>query len=329
MISVFRKNDVANIFLLLPYTILLRVYSLIHPTAYQLNELDAVWVSNFYQLVSSPMVQSVIAILLIFAQAVIINLLGNRHHIFRTPSALGGMLYVLLVSGIPELQVLSPALIGVTFLLAAIYNVFATYKQAIAASSIFNAALTSAIAAIIYPPYFIAIITMFIGLTMMRNFRTVERFQFIIGYGVLLWIFGVLFFYLDLLNVSMFNQVMPLGALSEINITDTKTIWILGVTSFLILLSLGNYYSYVKKKGIDVRKKIGFFYWLLASSLIAFLIFRFIDYQHFYFLALAISLFVSMAILLMKNIALAEILHLALLGGIFYYQFGDQLELGF
>lgn len=329
MISVFRKNDVANIFLLLPYTILLRVYSLMHPTVYQLNELDAAWIANFYQLIPSPIFQSIIAILLVFSQAVIINLLGNTHHIFRTPSALGGMLYILLVSAIPELQVLSPALIGVTFLLAAIYNVFTTYKQTIAASSIFNAALSSAIAAIIYPPYFIAMFTMFIGLTMMRNFKAVERLQFIVGYGVLLWIVGVSLFYFDLLNFSMFHEVLPLGALSEMNYTDTKTLWILGVTSFLILLSLGNYYSYVKKKGIDVRKKIGFFYWLLASSLVALLFFRFIDYQHFYFLALSLALFVSMAILLIKNIALAELLHLILLGGVFYHQFGDKLTLGF
>lgn len=329
MISVFRKNDVANIFLLLPYTILLRVYSLIHPTAYQLTDIDPVWLTNFYGVVSSPTVQSIIAILLVFGQAVIINLLGNRHHIFRTPSALGGMLYILLVSAIPELQILSPALVGVTFLLISIYNVFTTYKQTVAASSIFNAALSSAVAAIIYPPYFIAMITIFIGLSMMRNFKMIERFQFVVGYGAMLWIVGVLLFYFDLLNVSMFNKVMPPGALSEMNYTDTKTIWTLGVTLFLILLSLGNYYSYVKKKGIDVRKKISFFYWLLASSFVALLVFRFIDYQHFYFLALSLSLFVSMAILLIRNIALAELLHLVLLGCLFYYQFGDGLELGF
>lgn len=329
MISVFRKNDVANIFLLLPYTILLRLYSLIHPTAYQFSELDPIWLEDIYEVVSSPLAQSVIAILLIFAQAVVINLLGNRHHIFRTPSALGGMLYVLLVSAIPELQVLSPALIGVTFLLIAIYNVFTTYKQTVAASSIFNAALSSAIAAIIYPPYFIAMITIFIGLSMMRNFKMVERFQFVIGYGVMLWIVGVLLFYFDLLDTSMFNKVMPPGALLEMNFTDTKTIWVLGVTLFLILLSLGNYYSYVKKKGIDVRKKISFFYWLLASSLLALLVFRFIDYQHFYFLALSLALFVSMAFLLIRNLALAELLHLVLLGCVFYHQFGDRLELGF
>ena len=164
---------------------------------------------------------------------------------------------------------------------------------------------------------------------MMRNFKMVERFQLVVGYGVSLWIVCVLFFYMDLLNVSMFNKVMPLSVLSEMNFTDTKTLCILGLTTFLVLLSLGNYYSYVKKKGIDVRKKIGFFYWLLASSLLALLVFRFIDYQHFYFLALSLALFVSMSILLIKNIALAELLHLVLLGGIFYYQFGDRLALGF
>ncbi len=333
MINIFKKNDVVNIFLLLPYTIILRLYSLIHPTAYQVTELDPIWLGWFFDLVNSPIIQSVIAILLIFAQAVVINLLGNRHHIFRMPSALGGMFYIIMISAIPELQVLSPALIGVSFLLASIYNVFNTYKQTIAASSIFNAALFSAIAAIIYPPFVIAMISIFIGLSMMRNFKAVERIQFVIGFGVMIWIVGVLFFYYDLFDSStFFDNIVPLGLISEIDFKDSKTLWVAGVSSFLILLSFGNYYSYVKKKGIDVRKKIGFFYWLLVSALLALLIFKFIDYQHFYYLALSLALFVSMAVLLIKNTALSELIHLFLLGGIYYYQFGspsDLFSLGF
>lgn len=322
MISIFRKNDVVNIFLLLPYAILLRLYSLLYPSAYAIAESDTNLMRFVFNLIPHPIVQSTIAIVLIFAQAIIINLLANDHRLHRTPSALGGMFYILLVSCIPEFQGLSPALFGMTFILIAIFNVFRTYKMSAAASSIFNAALSVSAATLIYPPYSLAAIALFIGLAMMRNFSLKERLQFMVGFGVLLWICGVLLYYFDLLSIKELNLIGFLSVLDRISFTDTKSLWTLGSLAFLISISLVNYYNFMKKKGIDIRKKLDFFYWLMLSSLLSLIFFIGIDYQHYYFIAASLSLFLSMAVILIPNKALAEILYLIVLAGIFTYQFG-------
>lgn len=308
--------------LLFPYTVLLRIHSIIRPEAYTLSDSDPMLTQWVFGLIESPLVQAIIGIILVYGQAVIINLLANNHRLHRTPTALAGMIYILMMSAIPSLQQLSPALIGASFILIGIYNIFKTYKLAAAAPNIFNAALAAGMATIIYPPYVLSILALFIGLAMMRNFKIVERFQFIIGFLTLLWIMGAFLFFLDLLDWSFFSVVNVPGSLHTLSFTDPNTLWNLGIAVILVLVSLLNYYNYMKKKGIDIRKKIDFFYWLMLCSLLALFLFRNLDYQLYFFVAISLSLFVSMAVLMVKNKALAELIHLCSLVGLFYYQFG-------
>ncbi len=321
MISVFRKNDVVNIFLLLPYAILLRLFSLIYPNAYVPTSLDTVVSDWIFSVISAPLAQSVAAILLVFAQAIIINVLANNHRLHRQPTALGGMFYILLASCIPEFQQLTPALIGMTFILIATLNIFRTYNLSHAVSNIFNAALATSAAAIIYMPYVFAIIAIFIGLAMIRNFRMTERLQFLIGYSVLIWIVGSLLFFFDLLSWNFGYHIKFPGIIKVYSFSSLTSLWNLGILGLLILLALFNYYNFMKKKGIDIRKKIDFFYWLMLCSLLSIFMFEDLGYQHYYFVLTSLAVFFSMTILLIRNAALAELLHIFMLIGIFYYQF--------
>lgn len=311
-----------NIFLLLPYTILLRLYSLMHPTAYELTTTDTIASKSVFSFISDPLIQSIIAVVLIFIQAITINLLANNHRLHRTPSALSGMFYILLVSCIPEFQVLSPALIGITFVLIGILYVFKTYKMAKATACIFNAALCVSVATLFYPPYIFSALALFIGLTMMRNFKAKERLQFVVGFIVLVWIMASFLFYFDLLDWNVIHHFGFLSILDNLSWVDNKTLYTLGGVVFLILVALGNYYNFLKKKGIDIRKKLDFFYWLMLASFLSIFLFNGIDYHHYYFLGVSLSLFISMGVLLIKNKALAELLYLIVLFGVFSYQFG-------
>ena len=321
MISVFRNNDIINFFLLFPYAIILRLHSLIHPEAYVLQDVDTSLMTGFFNWVQNPLIQSIIAILLVFAQGVMINLIANNHRLHRLPSALAGMVYILLASTLPEFQTLTPALIGMTFVLYAIMNVFRTYNQSLAAESIFNATLSAAVASICYVPYISVIIALFIGLTMMRNFRSKEKLQFIIGYGVTFWIIGSFLYYSDLLRFSFLDQINFPGSFSSM-ITPSMANYInWAIVIVFLLIALFNYYNFMKKKGIEIRKKIDFFYWLMLSGLIALLLFRGEGYQLYFFLITPLALFLSMGILMIRNRALAELFHIFALVGIFYLHF--------
>lgn len=193
--------------------------------------------------------------------------------------------------------------------------------MSMAASSIFNAALASSAAALIYPPYLLAVLAIFIGLAMMRNFNTIERFQFVSGYLVLIWIIGSFLYYIGALSWASLDRFSGSSFISQFSLENHMLLWTLGAAGFLVLLSLANYYNFMKKKGIDIRKKIDFFYWLMFCSLLALFVFQDLGFDHFFFMAISASLFLSMAILLVRNVFLIDLLHLLLIGFAFYFQF--------
>gem|GEM_PF-1266047 len=321
MISIFKKNDVLNIILLLPYAILIRLKSLIQPQAYTVTEADSILSSWLFSIVSSPLLQSIIAILLVFAQAIAINVLINNNRLYRSPNTLAGMIYILLVSCVPQLQYLSPALIGATFVIIATFYVFNTYKLNAATLNIFNAALTSCLAAFIYPPYALVIIAIFIGLATLRNFSLLERLQFLIGYVAVVWIFGSLYFYLDKLGADVFGYFDFPGVISNITYSLSPENIITLAYLLLVVISLVNYYNFVKKKGIDVRKKIAFYYWLMVCAFISIFSYAGVEYQHFIYLAIPLSFFLSMSLLIVRQTFLVEVVHFCLIVGLLYYQF--------
>lgn len=231
------------------------------------------------------------------------------------------MVYILLASAIPQLHYLSPPLIGATFIIIAAFQVFNTYKLNAATIYIFNAALTSCLAAFIYPPYTFIIIGIFIGLTSLRNFSIVERAQFLIGYLAIVWILSSLYFYVDRLDLTDISFAYFPGIISEIEYTLSHNNIIVLSYLFLVVIALVNYYNYVKKKGIDVRKKITFFYWLMVCSFLSLFFFAGIDLQHITFLAIPLAFFLSMSLLMMRQIIMIEVLHMCIIAGLMYYHF--------
>ena len=305
----------------MPYAILIRLRSFIHPESYVLKDEDSILAVWFFTLLPQPFVQSVIATLLVFGQAITINVLINNHRLYRSPNALTGMIYVLLASAIPQLQYLSPALIGATFIIIAAFQVFNTYKVHAATLYIFNAALASCVAAFVYPPYAFVIVGIFIGLATLRNFSLVERAQFLIGYVGIVWILSALYFYVDKLDFTALSFSNFPGIIEEIEYNLSHNNIAVLTYLLLVVIVLLNYYGYMKKKGIDVRKKITFFYWLMVCSFLSLFFYLNIDIQHIIFLVIPLAFFISMSLFMVRQVFIIEVVHLSIVAGLLYYQF--------
>lgn len=326
MIELFKRNDFANALLLMPYAIVIRLFSIINPQAYALREADGILNEQiFNHLVPSALGQSIVAIFLVFIQANLINLTVNRSKLLDFQSALPGLFYVVLTGFITPFQQLSPALIGMTFLIFAISSVFEVYKKNQVTGFILNAALFCSIATLFYVPYFLAAVALFIEIGVLRSFKLVERFQFIIGLLVLYWIAGSIFFYFEIESAFSFYPIIFGGNLDLSASLNTESIIILIGSSILIMWSLLNYYNYMKKKGIGVRKKIDFFYWFMIFSLVGLFFIGKLDIQFLWIMCLPICLFIGMNFLKMKNRSFAELLHLSFLLTLFFVQFGNLL----
>ena len=302
MITIFKKNDLLNVLLLLPYTVLLRAYSLMHPESYPVQDSDSfISTSIFTYLSNSPIFQAILAIFLVYLHAILINQIVNKHRIYQRRSSLAGMTYIIFLSCIPEFQLLSPALIGMTFLILTVFSVFNTYKQANAGMGITNSALNASIASLIYPPYSIMIIALIIGMGMLRSFGTKEKLQFLTSWLVLFWITGSSLFFFDLLDWSFLSQIGLVGSILDFWSLDQKSYLFLGGIGVLLFIVISNYYNYKKKKEIEVRKKIDFFYWMILMGLLSLLFFRNLSTQHLVFLCMPIAVFLSMSWLFFKK----------------------------
>lgn len=324
MISIFKKNDVINYFLLLPYIVLIRVHSVLYPVEYQVKVGDsffAKWIFNFIE--NQAMMQSLTAIVLIYIQAALINILCINNRLHALPSALSGMIYALFASVHPDMLSLSPCLIGVTFLVLATFSVFEVYKKVEASAHIFNAAISLALAGIMYYPFVIATVPVLIGLGMLRNFNFRERMQFIFAILSIIWITWTFLFVFTEMNFSIKGVFGFVNHFSN----SSETLIIFGVVLVILILCISNYYNLLKKKVIESRKKIDYLFLLAFISIGSYFIFQGLGADHFIFLAYPLAILFSMVVLLSRNVAVLEMVHFFVLIAIFFTHFGDFLQL--
>jgi hypothetical protein len=140
VLEFFRKNLFINSLLLLPFCLLIRIKGVIKPIPYNfVSERESSIFNNLMELVSSNWVQGLLASLIVYMQALIINRLCIKHRIAKEMTLIPGLVYITISAVIPDLLSLSPMLIGSTFIIIAVHLLFNTYNSVAAASDIFSA----------------------------------------------------------------------------------------------------------------------------------------------------------------------------------------------
>lgn len=327
MTKIFKKNDILNLLALLPYTAVLRLDTLITPDVYIVQSYDGVLINALYKnLLYSPIVQSIVAILLLYIQAIFINNISNRNRIYGSQCGYAGMLYVLLASLVPSLRMLSPVLIGMTFFLVGVYYTYKVYKRNNANTEIFNAALSLGLASLIYPPYLLVGLALLVEMFVLRSFSFKEQLQFLIGLFCTFWIVGAFLYFFDMITFELFNQ-FSLGLSYEFLIPqNNKEIVGYGILLVSLIVGLLSYYSYQKKKNVESRKKIDFLYLVCFLLLLTLFCYRYIVSDHLLILIFPFSIMMAMTLYSIKNWARIELVHIVLLLAVFFVQYGDRLQ---
>lgn len=323
MLALFRHNLFINSILLLPYTILVRIHSLIYPQAYISTASDG-WFncSAFSWMVETPRTQAVLAILIIFLQAVSLNYILNKNRLSLRPNLFPGVFYILFVSIAPEYLTLNPILLGNVFVIIVLINLFKAYRVAQCSGPIFNIGFFIAMASAFYFPYLLYLIPCFIGLLMLRSFRMKERFQYFIGALTFMYLLFAMFFYFGLtpdfyLDYMKSNISFPAVVPSGLHIYVP-----LALFSMSIIAVVYRYYFLRKKKSIQSQKKIDILYWLMICSPLMIIFWNRIDIFSLLVLAIPLSILIGILIYRIKNQLLSEMIHLAILIGVVSFHFG-------
>jgi hypothetical protein len=198
-------------------------------------------------------------------------------------------------------------------------ELFNTYKNQAAATHIFNTGFFACLSFLFNPALIVVFLFGFIGLMILRSFKSIEKLQYLIGFSVpvFLALSGLYFFEVDIKNhIGQFFE--EIGLLNFGLPSDQKLYLYLGVLSILFLVTFFNYNRYTIRKSIQAQKKIDLFYWLSFTSIFVALLGFNNPYGGTLLLTISISVLFAMNLTWMKNKLITELIHMSLLAILIY-----------
>ncbi len=322
MLGLFRKNYFFNILLLLPYTCLVRLGSLVRPVASSSDELQNPLIQAILTWVPNGLSQSLITCGLIFVQSCLIVFMFTHQRFSRENTLFSGLFYILFVSFFPENGTLSGALIANTFFIIGLINLMGLYKIANPTVFLFNSGFFIGLAGLIYVPYFLFVFLAIIAVLSLRSFKLVETLQ--LFSGVLTPVFLLFAFtYLNDLSFDPVRHVFPHASLNQRLPSEINWVSILSLIVFClcVLFALLNYTNVTGKKMYQIQKKLDIIYWTVAFSALSIVLFKTSIFTPSILLAIPTAFIFGILLSEYKNNVLAESVHFVFISIVLYAQF--------
>jgi hypothetical protein len=328
MLNFFKSNNLAVIFVNVILIVLYRLLYCLHPIDLAYIYHHAEPASHFFiRLLHIGPHTSAIALLaaggiLCFIESMLVNRIINSHKVATKKNYLGGVLFVVFTSMIPECLVISPALVATFFLLLCIGNIFDLSRPEKLYGSIFDLGFLSAAAMLFYFPSVYFIFFVAIGFYMMRSVSLRESMMILSGFlAVLLVVFTVYFWYdslpemaLDLVNAP-YRIPMP-----SIRFSHEQVIvlcWIL----LLALWVLAHVPALLFSTVIQTRKYITI---LVINGLLCLLVFPLLfnfNLSHLVFLFTSLSILYAVYFVETKTSLITDLLFIVLILSVFILEY--------
>lgn len=314
MLELFRRNFFANYIFLFVYIIIIRVGSFItpveqkvlasHPTLYQI----------IVDLVSIPIWQEILAAVLVFIQAVLVNRIVIHQRLARESTLLAGWAYAIIIGLMYQNAGLSSILVANTFVIIALFELMSVHKSPNVTVEIFNLGVFIGCAACSYIPYSLLLIYAFLGILILRSFKSLELIQMILGFIMPYFLIFTYKFYTDqpFADLNFVQDVffrIPQYGHNYLIITYVGIV----ATLLLVLISLFSYGRVTSKKAVQIQKKIDVAYWLMLFCGLTMLIFQTHLFEHLISLAIPMAIIVGITVSDGKERVMAELFHLVLL----------------
>lgn len=239
----------------------------------------------------------IIAMILLMAQGYMVNVIAINNRLSNEINLLPGLFYVWCCCAIPDFLYLSPVLLGNTFFLIAIHEIFQIYKNPACADKIFNAGLWLGVASLFYFPFVFFLLVLVAGLSILRAFNLQEFLMVVIGMFMPYFITGFLFFWFNKYDYFYENQISRNFDFFNFNqITFTWDTWVkLAIFMVAMLFVLFNNNLYLAKKNIQVQKKVNILYWVLIAAGISLPFQANATFEHFLLLAPTLGIFLGLS----------------------------------
>ncbi|MFA6275904.1 MAG: DUF6427 family protein [Pedobacter sp.] len=274
MINQFRNLNPVNLLILAAYTIFMRLAILFNLPDHLNFEFLESYTKFFIQIPLtssfSPAVNIFFATSITFIQAILFNRIINNHGLLAKPSYLPALLYITSSSLFLQFLILSPPLIC-NFLLIWIMDKFLKIgKTPNAMMAMFDVGMIIALGTLIYFPFIVLLIMLWLSLLLYRSFNWREWIAGFIGFLTLFFFVAVFYYWND--NITQFYKIWrPLvnkfPSTLKINFNDYLVLFPISVIMILAALQLRENFF---RSFISTRKAFQMLFFMFIIAIISF-----------------------------------------------------------
>ncbi|WP_461788771.1 DUF6427 family protein [Pedobacter sp.] len=284
MINQFRSLQPINLLLLAAYTIFMRIAIFINlPSQLDLDILES-YTKIFISIspnALSPMSNVFFAAVVVFVQSLIFNRIVNNHALLPKPSYMPALLYITGTSLFMQFLVLSSPLIC-NFLIIIIIDKFLKLSKTSSAMSImFDAGMLIAVGTLIYFPFILLLLMLWLSLLMYRAFNWREWIAGVFGFLAIFLFVAVYYYWNDHLD-RFFDIWHPLTnkfpSNLQININDYLVLIPLSITMVLAAIQLRDNFF---RSFISTRKAFQMLFFMFLVCMLSFYTKRGVTVAHF------------------------------------------------
>lgn len=286
MINQFRTLNPFNLLLLAVFAVFMRMAIFLNMPP----QLSFEFVEPFAKLLVrlptaddvSPLASILLALLLVLVQAIIFNRIINNHGLLAKPSYLPALLYITGSSLFLQFLILSPPLICNFLLLLMMDKFLKIGKSPNAIMTMFDIGMIIALGALIYFPFIVFLVMLWLSLLLYRSFNWREWVAGIIGFLTIFFFIAVFYYWND--NITQFYQIWrPLvnrfPSVLQINFNDYLILIPVGVIIILASLQLRENFF---RSFIITRKAFQMLFFMFIVAILSF--YTKPDFRVFHFL---------------------------------------------
>ena len=271
MTGIFKQKNPFNALLLLLYGLFLKFPFFLHPVlpvAYPNDNLIYRYIikvlDGFFS--GAPVVFSLLAFLLLFTQATLLNRICNSVRLFPKPNYLVGMSFLLITSLSKDWSAFSAPLLVNSFMVWIWYRMIRLYNNNSPKTSVYNISVLVGLMPLIYSPAIVLILLLLLALITTRPFHITEWMVALLGFVTPYYFLGV---FLYLTDHWQTNRILPL---ITFHVPHAPVIWWVGAIVALLGIPflLGAYYvqTHLGKIVIQIRKAWGLLVMFLLVSVL-------------------------------------------------------------
>lgn len=246
-------------------------------------------------LISNKMLSSAISILLIAAEAFLLNFIVQQFHLQRNQTWLPGLVYAILMSALPEALMLHPVIFANLFLILAVKRGFDLSANTNAASAAFDSAFLISIGSLFYFPVALFLFFTWLSIFAFRAFSLREAIIAVVGFSVP-YFFAATYFYLMDESAFFWKDTILIPLISKMPVEHnmlSSFYVLLAMLALMIVLSVAPFLNEMSRNKAGIRNGLRLFIWFGLFATIGFFMAPSWSVVHFCLAAIPLSIIFS------------------------------------